>query len=166
MSERLIDFAKQTVPEPGTSTRPPRVALIREAVVTLGWGTMIYSCEHCGFEWRVWLSLGVEGPPTLRDAELFVPAPFGGIRCPAWPIKSGATAEERARFQHMTACTGSMSHVRFAADEEFEPRLIPDDAPRFVLDAWYEHGTLVVPEPAIIAARRFHSDRDEANGGE
>lgn len=116
------------------------LALVRAAVARLGWGTMLYACEACGFEWEVWLSLGVEGPPALREESLYVAAPFM-VRCPAWP--------------NMTPCPGKMPHVRWADDREFEARPIPDDAPRFVLP--YSGGdgaTLEIPGPALVRARR------------
>lgn len=123
------------------------LALVREAVGRLSWGTMTYRCEQCAFEWEVWLSLGVEGPPALRDAGAFVASPFTLSRCPAWP--------------GMQSCPGQMSHVRFADDREFEPTLIPDDAPRFVLPVFMasgERAELAIPTPALIRARRFHHD--------
>lgn len=156
MSARLIAAAEANIPEPGRDAVVPHVALVREAVATLGWSTMKYGCGTCGFEWEVWLALGVEGPPSLRTANLMVPAPFTTGRCPAWPVRPGATAEDRARFRHLTRCEGEMSHVRFSEDREFAPTLIPDDVPRFTLDPWHEHGVLVISSPALIAARRFH----------
>ena len=59
-----------------------RLALVREAVGRLVWGTMDYACDACGFRWAVWMSLGVEGPPALRESGLYVAAPFT-IGCPA-----------------------------------------------------------------------------------
>lgn len=164
MSERLIAAAAANVPQPGDGPRVPQVVLVREAVASLGWGTMTYACEACGFEWRVWLGLGVEGPPSLREVGLYVACPFVVGRCPAWPVKPGATDEDRARFAHLTRCDGQMSHVRFAQDETFAPRLMPDDAPRFVLDTWYDAAQLVIPEPALIRARQFHSERESDRG--
>lgn len=164
MSARLIALAATNKPtfESGEVEPPiPHVILVREAVALLGWGTMTYACDACGFEWKVWLGLGVEGPEALRTAGLYVASPFTIGRCPAWPIKPGATAAERAQFRHLTQCTGSMSHVRWAEDEEFAPLLIPDDAARFVLDPWHGSAQLVMPEPALIYARRYHVEKDD-----
>jgi hypothetical protein len=163
MSERLIRAAARNVAAmreiPGGEPLMPHVALVREAVTALGWGTMAYRCDSCGFEWDIWLTLGVEGPPSLRDHDLYVASPFTLSSCPAWPVKPGATADERATFAHLGRCEGRMSHVRFADDRQFgELRLIPDDAPRFVLDPWYEAAQLVLSEPALVRARRFHND--------
>lgn len=167
MSARLIEAANANRPdiERGVMDPPvPSVVLVREAVALLGWATMTYQCEACRFEWEIWMALGVEGPPALREAGLYVPAPFTLGSCPAWPVKIDATPEERARFQHVTRCDGSMSHVRWREDREFAPTLIPDDAPRFVLDPWHGCGQLVMPEPALIAARRFHSEPPDIGG--
>jgi hypothetical protein len=160
MSERLIEAAeRQFAGGPGAPVPVPQVVLVREAVALLGWGTMVYACDRCGFEWKVWLALGVEGPPNVKSLGLYVPAPFKAGRCPSWPVKPDATPEERATFRHLTRCDGEIGHVRFREDEEFEPALIPDDSPRFVLDHWYDCAHLHVPEPALIVARRFHSER-------
>lgn len=166
MSERLIAAAatNKTNIDRGEMESPvPRVVLVREAVALLGWGTMTYACDRCGFEWKVWLGFGVEGPEALREHGLYVPSPFTAGTCPSWPIKPDATTDDRKLFQHLTKCDGRMGHVRWGEDETFGPLLIPDDAPRFVLDTWYEAAQLVIPEPALIYARRFHSDRE---GGE
>jgi hypothetical protein len=161
MSARLVAAAAANIPDPekGTVEPPfPQAALVREAIAALGWGTMTYACDECGFEWEVWLALGVEGPPPLRDAGLYVPSPFSAGRCPAWPLKPGATAEDRATFTHLAACDGRMTHVRWGDDREFDPALTPDDAPRFVIDAWHNCAQLVIPEPARIRAGRFHHE--------
>jgi hypothetical protein len=140
------------------SATPVRhVTRVREAVATLGWGTMAYRCEDCGFEWDIWLSLGVEGPPSLRESGLYAASPFTLSSCPAWPVNPAATEAERAMFLHLKPCASRMSHVRFDDDRVFAPSPIPDACPRFVLDAWHDTAALVIPEPALIAARRFHS---------
>lgn len=160
MSSRIATAAKMNFEQgsPGEDSPVPHRLLVGEAVTQLGWGTMTYACETCGFEWKVWLTLGVEGPPSLREHDLYVPAPFTLSSCPAWPVNPDATEDERAGLRHMHACTGRMSHVRFREDEEFAPRLIPDDAPRFVLDGWADHGAIVMPTPALIRARRHHAE--------
>lgn len=92
----------------------------------LAWGTMIYACQGkrvpvttmgalpCGFEHRVWLGLGVEGPPALKGRGLWVPAPFYCGRCPN--------------------CTGAVAHVRWHEDEEWEePRPFERSVPRFLV---------------------------------
>lgn len=159
MSARLIAAAAANIDEGAYDPPVPHVALVREAIATLAWGTMNYRCEACGFEWEVWLGLGVEGPAGLRDHGLYVASPFTISRCPAWPIKQDATPEERAQLRHMVPCDGRMTHVRFCADREFGPTLVPDDAPRFVLDAWDVAAQLVIPTPALVRARQFHTDR-------
>lgn len=159
MSERLISAAAAINDvEPGYPSPVPRVALVREAVAALCWGTMAYRCDACGFEWDVWLGLGVEGPPAIRDYGLYAASPFTVGSCPAWPVNPNASAEEKATFRHLGKCDGGMTHVRFGDDREFAPMLPPDDAPRFVLDHWYDCATLVIPEPALIRARRFHAE--------
>lgn len=161
MSARLLAAIESAIDGMGAdpTQRPLVLPLVREAVATLAHGTMTYACEACKFEWVVWLGLGVEGPQVLRDANLYVPCAFT-MPCRAWPVNPEATDEERAQYRHLTVCTGTMSHVRWGEDENFpELRLVPDDAPRFVVGPWYEQGDLVVPEPAMVAARRFHADR-------
>lgn len=158
MSARLIAAAKANYgagTDPGQPMIPARL-LVREAVATLGWGSMIYQCDACGFEWHVWLALGVEGPPSLRAAGLYIAAPFTAGKCPSWPVKPDATDEDRANFRHLTQCAGTMGHVRFKSDREFYPTLIPDDAPRFVIGA-YDSADLVIPEDALVRAQRFHA---------
>jgi hypothetical protein len=149
MSARLIAAAAAAMPDIDKGQIDPLVPqsmLVREAVGLLGWGTMTYRCDACGFKWEVWLSLGVEGPPSLRDNGLYVASPFTLSSCPAWP--------------NMTRCSGSMAHVNFRGDREFPPTLIPDDVPRFVLDNWHDCADLVIPTPALIYARRFHNEPD------
>lgn len=72
--------------------------------------------EPCGWEHRVWLGLGCEGPPALRedDDESFIPVPFVCGTCPSCE-------------------TGALQHVRWGEDEEFEPTKIPDGRPRFLV---------------------------------
>lgn len=143
-AERLLegDPAEHAFDEPRYAAL---LALVREAVAGLGWGTMTYACDTCEFEWEVWLSFGVEGPPALRDAGLYVAAPFGLSSCPAWP--------------DMRSCGGRMSHVRWSDDRRFcSPALIPDDVPRFVLPRSLSGGgegaALEIPTPAVVRARR------------
>lgn len=148
MSARLIAAGKAAMPDAEKGETEPRIPwamLVREAVALLGWGSMRYRCSACGFEWDIWLALGVEGPPELREAGLYLASPFTIGWCPAWP--------------QMQTCDGRMSHIDFHADTAFPPLLIPDDAPRFVIDEWHHTARLHVPEPALIAARRFHNER-------
>jgi hypothetical protein len=96
-------------------------------------GTMTYACmgprptreemaaaapaaarrKGCGYEHRVYLGLGVEGPEALREAGLVIPCPFYCGTCPE--------------------CDSGMAHVRFADDEHFDPRPRPDGVPYFVV---------------------------------
>ncbi len=68
----------------------------------------------CGWEHRVWLGLGCEGPD--REGETYVPVPFVCGTCP-------------------NCGTGSLQHDRWNEDQSFGPRPFPEDAPRFVLPA-------------------------------
>lgn len=77
----------------------------------LAWGTMTYACESrsgpsCGFEHRIWMLLGVEGPPALKAADLYVASPFFCGTCPG--------------------CGGGLVHTRWSDDEEW-PTLRPLD---------------------------------------
>lgn len=60
----------------------------------------------CGYEHRVLLGVGIGGPPALKEAGYTLPAPFYCGTCPV--------------------CGGSMAHVRFHEDEEYEPRPRPN----------------------------------------
>jgi hypothetical protein len=73
------------------------------------WGSMIYACggerpsptrSGCGFEHRVWLGVGVEGPPELKAADLMIPCPMFCGTCPD--------------------CGGVLFHDRWNEDEEFD----------------------------------------------
>lgn len=155
MSDALTDAIERLLgPGPDVFDKPScetMLLLVRGAVERLAWGTMNYRCEQCGFEWEIWLSLGVEGPADLREVGLYVASPFT-VRCPAWP--------------KMQACGGTMSHVRFSDDVRFgfngdrsnTPKLIPDDAPRFVLpysvSSGGEGARLEMPTDALVRARR------------
>jgi hypothetical protein len=96
---------------------------VGEANRMLAWGTMIYACggkrpgpggNGCGWEHRVWLGVGCEGPKNLKDHGVTVPVPFMCGTCPE--------------------CGGQLHHDRWNEDEDFkELRLIPEDAARFFL---------------------------------
>lgn len=68
----------------------------------------------CGYEHKIWLGVGVEGPPSIRALDCCVPSPFYCGKCPQ--------------------CGGEMVHVRWREDEEFKPRPFTDsDLPRLVV---------------------------------
>lgn len=70
--------------------------------------------EGCGWDRRVYLCLGVEGPEWLRCDELYIPAPFVAGTCPQ--------------------CGLPLSHARWADDETFEwPRPAPDGEALFLV---------------------------------
>jgi hypothetical protein len=163
MSDVLTNAAKALYGNGGDPFDPAKptvgLALVREAVARLGWGTMVYRCEACGYEARVWLSLGVEGPQVLRDASLYLACPFT-MRCWACagkPVEAGDPLPP-APFNKQPL-NGTMSHVRFDHDEHFDPLLIPDNAARFVLPTavWggSEGADIHVPSGALAAGRRW-----------
>jgi hypothetical protein len=127
--------------------------LAAQAARDLCWGTMRYRCESCGFDWRVWLALGVEGPASLKSRCLYMPCPFT-ISCPAWP--------------NMQPCEGHMSHINWAEDERFpEPQLPPDSVPRFVLpDSGGTCARLLIPDLALVEARRALNEEPDHKQGE
>lgn len=135
------------------------VALTEKAVGSLAWSTMTYRCEKCGFEWEVYLGLGVEGPPELKDRGLALPVPFVIGRCPAWTPKDGVAKPD---LSNLEACEGEMTHVEWSRDRKLNPpELVPDDAPRFVLpsasaggEGGAPCGRLEIPMPALVRARR------------
>jgi hypothetical protein len=132
-------------------------ALIDQAVGSLCGLTMNYRCEDCGFEWEVYLALGLEGPGALKQAGLALPVPFV-ISCPAWRAPEGE--EVNPELTNLRPCEGSMTHVRWSDDRLLAPPEIPpDDAPRFVLpDSSAGEsppcGRLEIPGPALVRARR------------
>lgn len=132
------------------------LSLIHRAVPQLAHKTMTYACDDCGFEWEVYLALGLEGPDELSAGHLVLPVPFVAGRCEVWRPPAGE--EPKADLTNLSACGGTMQHVRFQDDRSFAPSLIPDDAPRFVLplsaaggDA--PCGRLEVPTPALVRMR-------------
>lgn len=158
MSDQLdaIVAAQPMGPESAFDPAPPQVLLMaaQEAVRRLCWGTMHYRCRGCSFEWEIWLALGVEGPPHLKQRGLALACPFGIGRCYAWP---------RDAAGELTTCDGEMLHVDFNRDEHWaSPRLAPDDVPRFVLPRMVSRGDqgaeLEIPESALVAARKWHSE--------
>jgi len=74
------------------------------------WGSMVYRCESCGNEKRMYLEVGVEGPGKQNE----MPCPFC-IRCPE--------------------CNKlDMTHVDWVKDEAFTPRRIQKSESYFRLD--------------------------------
>lgn len=136
------------------------VALTEKAVAQLAWGTMTYECEECGFAWDVYLTFGCEGPPALKDVGLAVAVPFIAGTCEVWRPPEGE--ELKSDLTNLKRCGGAMRHVRWQDDQRFEPSLIPDDAPRFVLPRSSAGGTpsghLEIPEPALVRARQAGSE--------
>lgn len=86
------------------------------------WATFIYACagkkpspesKGCGWEHRVWLMIGVEGPEPHKREGNTIPAPFFCGVCPD--------------------CGGSLHHDRWAEDEFFDHpgRALPPDVAYF-----------------------------------
>lgn len=133
------------------------LSLIHRATGQLAHRTMIYKCDDCGFEWEVYLCLGLEGPDELQAAGLVLPVPFVAGTCEVWRPPPGEEPSDDLR--NLKRCGGAMQHVRFREDRSFAPSLIPDDAPRFVLPLTAAGGDapcgrLEVPTPALVRARR------------
>lgn len=161
-----IAVAAQKIVEQGPGPWPAEdwsalLSLIHRATGQLAWKTMIYACEDCGFEWEVYLSLGLEGPDELSAAGLVLPVPFIAGKCDVWRPPAGE--EAKPDLTNLKPCGGSMQHVRWEEDRTFAPSLIPDDAPRFVLplsaaggDA--PCGRLEVPTPALVRMRSAARD--------
>lgn len=87
----------------------------------LVWSTMVYACvgrnpspetHGCGWEHRVFLGVGIEGPWD-RGKDPLVPCPFYCGRCPK--------------------CGSRLAHERFGEDEIFDPILRPPGVSHFVL---------------------------------
>lgn len=79
------------------------------------YGSMVYACRDCAWEHRVWLGVGIEGPPALTEHEATIPAPFMAGRC-------GGCND------------GQLSHVRWNDDETWdELRPIPAGQAAFVV---------------------------------
>lgn len=73
----------------------------------------LYGCGRCKAIEPIYLGVGVEGPPDLREKSLYIPSPYGGPRC--------------------RSCGGETSHVFWGSDEHFEPRLPPEGARYFCI---------------------------------
>lgn len=162
MSAQLKDAAQTLFPEPGP--QPDHVygialALVREGVGRLAWASARYKCGACRFEWDVWLSLGVEGPLGLRKNGLFIASPFA-TPCPAWPHFDPNDPGRMGDESKDPRCKGEMTHVIPGGDRQFEPTLVPDDVPRFVLPhavfGGSEGAQIEIPTPALVAARKYH----------
>jgi len=160
VSEQLQTIARELPvgPDAAFDAGPPQVRLMatRAAVDRLCWGAMHYECEACGFGWGIWMQLGVEGPAYLRESGLYIASPFMLGRCYSWP-------PDDSEFGYGT-CGGSMAHRGRGRDAQWsEPRIAPDDVPRFVLprEVWRgdQGADLEIPEPALIVARQWHRER-------
>lgn len=107
----------------------------------------------CGFERRVFLGVGCEGPPELREANLVIPVPMYAGICPR--------------------CGSSLQHVRWNEDEAFEEKDPPEDAAYFVVpgkataaryaEGGYAGAELVRTKEEIEAVGRFHSEVEPRN---
>lgn len=164
MSQKLIDFMQTFWERPPEQAfdRPNPSMFVREAVGLLCWGTMQYRCDTCGHEWSVWLALGVEGPTQLKEAGLYVPSPFSTGPCRAWPLREDATEQDRKLMSDTRTCNGTYTHVTWHNDVVFStPEMAPDDAPRFALSQAYDYAELVIPTDALVAARRYHKDKQD-----
>jgi len=84
--------------------------------MTKVWGSMLYRCESCGYEERMYLEVGVEGPLGKKK----MPCPFC-ITCPK--------------------CESlNMIHVDWDKDESFEARELKNGESYFKLDEEYGCG--------------------------
>lgn len=86
------------------------------------WGSMIYHCDTCGYEKRMYLEVGVEGPPGKKK----MPCSFY-IKCPM----CGAL---------------DMNHIDWHRDEAFKPREIKRGESYFRIDKKYGCGRPVHPK--------------------
>lgn len=153
MSKQLADslelIRENKSSDPFDPVMPGAVlALIREAIDRIVWLKMRYRCNSCKFTWDVFASIGVEGPESLKDAALYVPAPFM-TPCYAWP--------------DMKRCGGHMRHINWQDDVELEPvQIAPDHSARFVLPrSMYrsDHGAEIeIPDEALLFARQYHNE--------
>lgn len=75
-------------------------------------GKFLYGCEKCKHLEPIYLGVGVEGPKELRDSSLYIPSPF-------------STSCKK--------CGGTMNHVFWGSDEQFEPMAPPSGARCFVI---------------------------------
>ena len=74
------------------------------------WGSMLYICRDCGHDRRMYLEVGVEGPPGHKE----MPCPFS-ITCP------------------VCHNFGSMRHTLWYLDEAFPPRKVKEHESYFKL---------------------------------
>lgn len=105
--------------------------------------------EGCGFERRVYLGIGCEGPPALKEAGLFLPVPMYAGVC--------------------ENCGGGLMHVRWGEDEEFAEKDAPPDAALFIVpgkstaarfaESGFAGAELIRTEAEKVALRKFHGPR-------
>jgi hypothetical protein len=146
---------KGAEPFNGDESQAAAALLVERAVRDLCWGDMTYRCDDCGFDWKVGLALGVEGPASLRSLDLYVPAPFM-FKCPAWTKGDFDATELPPGTPNVKPCGGHMGHTDWINDSVFAvPSLLADDVPRFLLpDSGLGSARLLLTEGALIRARR------------
>lgn len=142
------------------------------------WGSMVYRCQGskqesmerfreasasgsaeeaakaleesgCGFEHRIYLGIGCEGPPELKESKTWIPVPMNAGVCPD--------------------CGGGMMHVRWGEDEEFAEKDPPEGAALFIVpgkstaagyaERGYAGAELIRTEGEEAAIKRFHGPR-------
>lgn len=100
----------------------------------------------CGFEHRIYLGIGCEGPPALKEAGTWIPVPMHAGVC--------------------QNCGGGMIHVRWNEDEEFGEKDAPEGAALFIVPGkgtangysvrGYGGAELIRTEGEKAAIRKFH----------
>lgn len=85
----------------------------------LVWAAFQYGCERCRvIEW-IYMGVGVEGPPELRNEGNYIASPMQGPAC-QW-------------------CGGETSHINWHRDQEFPPKPVPSGQRYFAVPpAWTE----------------------------
>lgn len=134
------------------------LALAREAVGRLAWEMMRYRCRECGFAAPIWLTLGVEGPPALRELNVYVACPFM-VKCWACsgpPRRQGEPVSSAPYDRE--PLNGTMQHV--GLDNPLRALVVvPDDEAYFVLPDRADRGdsgaSLVLPDEARVFAQRW-----------
>lgn len=106
----------------------------------LVWMAMQYQCKSChGIEW-VYVGVGVEGPPSLRDRRLWIASPMQGPSC--------------------LKCKGDTLHVHWSQDKTFLPQDPPEGSRYFrVPPVWTEdhmrrYSSIVFSGDIVVAPLR------------
>lgn len=120
-----------------------QLALVNERLDATGrrglvWGRMTYACDRCHAEEPYEMEVGVEGPPDWRADGTYIATAFSAGRCPL--------------------CGGTMTHVRFRDDVEYEVERAPVERRVFrVPRTWPSYPTEGIADNGNVVVARSSS---------